>query len=300
MNNKSRFEELEAYVAVVDYHGFGNAGARLGIAKSLISRRVSALERRLGVQLLQRTTRRQSLTEAGREFYQRSVQLLSDLRDAEQSITRGQTSISGRIRLALPLDLGVSQLARPISDFLARYPEVSIDVDLNDRQVDLIEENIDLAIRVGELENSTLIARKLAHVHFAICASPDYLRLHGTPRHPADLVDHEVLVYSNVSAGRQWSYQRDGKPVSARMKYRLSANNGEFLAAIAICGQAIVSGPLALVQNHIDSGALIRILEDFPQPGVGMYAVYPPGRLVAGRVRVFSDALYEHFRERVI
>jgi DNA-binding transcriptional LysR family regulator len=295
-----RFEELEAFVAVVDFKGFGNAGEKLGIVKSMVSRRVSELEQRLGVQLLQRTTRRQSLTDAGREFYQRAQQLLSDLQDAEQSVSRGQTSISGRIRLALPLGFGVSQLASPISDFLARYPEIRIDVDLNDRHVDLIEENIDLAIRVGELESSTLIARRLASVHFAICASPEYLRAHGTPQHPADLADHEVLVYSNVSVGRQWSYMEHGKQVSPRMKYRLTANNGEFLAAVASHDLAIVSGPVALLQNHIDSGELVRILDEYVRPAVGMYAVYPPGRMLAGRVRVFSDALYEHFRERVI
>ena len=296
----NRFEELEAFVAVVDYKGFGNAGDKLGIAKSMVSRRVSELERRLGVQLLQRTTRRQSLTDAGREFYQRATQLICDLQDAEQSVTHGQTSISGRIRLALPLGFGVSQLAKPISDFLARHPDIRIEVDLNDRQLDLVEENIDLAIRVGELKDSSLIARKLANVHFAMCASPGYLHARGTPRHPAELAEHEVLVYNNVSVGRQWSYQRDGKEVRPRMKYRLSANNGEFLAAVASCGQAIVSGPVALLQIYIDSGALVPILTEFERPEVGMYAVYPPGRLIAGRVRMLSDALYEHFRERRI
>jgi DNA-binding transcriptional LysR family regulator len=296
----SRFEELEAFVAVVDFKGFGNAAEKLGIAKSMVSRRVSDLERRLGVQLLQRTTRRQSLTDAGRDFYQRATQLLCDLEDAEQSVVRGQTSISGRIRLALPLGFGVSQLAQPIGDFLARHPQIRIEVDLNDRQLDLIEENIDLAIRVGELQDSNLVARKLADVHFATCASPEYLRVHGTPRHPAELVEHEVLVYSNVSVGRQWSYQSDGKQVSPRMKYRLSANNGEFLAAIASRGQAIVSGPVALLRRYIDSGALVPVLTEFVRPEVGMYAVYPPGRLVAGRVRMLSDALYDHFRERPV
>jgi DNA-binding transcriptional LysR family regulator len=296
----SRFEELEAFVAVVDFKGFGNAAEKLGIAKSMVSRRVSDLERRLGVQLLQRTTRRQSLTDAGRDFYQRATQLLCDLEDAEQSVVRGQTSISGRIRLALPLGFGVSQLAQPIGDFLARHPQIRIEVDLNDRQLDLIEENIDLAIRVGELQDSNLVARKLADVHFATCASPEYLRVHGTPRHPAELVEHEVLVYSNVSVGRQWSYQNDGKQVSPRMKYRLSANNGEFLAAIASRGQAIVSGPVALLRRYIDSGALVPVLTEFVRPEVGMYAVYPPGRLVAGRVRMLSDALYDHFRERPV
>ena len=296
----NRFEELEAYVAVIDYKGFGNAAEKLGIAKSMVSRRVSELERRLGVQLLQRTTRRQSVTDAGHEFYRRANQLISDMRDAEQSVARGQSAISGRIRLALPLGFGVSQLAQPISEFLERHPGIKIEVDLNDRRQDLIEENIDLAIRVGELEDSTLIARKLANVHFAVCASPEYLREHGEPKLPAEVAQHEVLVYSNVAVGRQWFYHRDGKQISPRMSYRLSANNGEFLAAVASFGQALVTGPVAFLQPYIDSGALIPILTEFARPEVGMYAVYPPGRLVAGRVRVLSDALYEHFQGRVI
>lgn len=296
----NRFEELEAFVAVVDFKGFGNAGEKLGMAKSMVSRRVSDLERRLGVQLMQRTTRRQALTEAGHEFYQRATQLLADIMDAEQSVSREQGAVSGRIRLALPLGFGVNQLAKPISDFLAGHPGVRIEVDLNDRTLDLIEENIDLAIRVGVLEDSSLIARKLATVHFAVCASPAYLREHGEPRHPDELVDHEVLVYSNVGAARQWSYLRAGKQVSPRVKYRLSANNGEFLAAVASSGQALVSGPRALLQNYIDSGALRPILLDHPLPEAGMYAVYPPGRLVPRRVRMLSDLLYNYFQNRVI
>ena len=296
----NRFEELEAYVAVVDFQGFGNAADKLGIAKSMVSRRVSDLERRLGVQLLQRTTRRQSLTEAGREFYRRATQLLDDLNEAEQYVADTQCQLSGKIRLALPLGFGVSMLARPIADFISAHPDISIDVDLNDRQVDLIEENIDLAIRVADLDDSTLIARRLASVHFAVCASPDYLEQHGEPRHPADLADHEVLVYSNVAPGVQWSYQAAGKVVKPRIDYHLSANNGEFLAAIACQGKAIVNGPLALLAGHIQRGELLPILQQYQRPAVGMYAVYPPGRLVSRRVRALSDALYEYFRDRDI
>jgi DNA-binding transcriptional LysR family regulator len=240
------------------------------------------------------------LTDAGRDFYQRATQLLCDLQDAEQSVVLGQTANYGSIRLALPLGFGVSQLAQPISDFLLRHPLINIEVDLNDRELDLVAENIDLAIRVGDMKDSSLIARKLASVHFAICASPEYLHSRGAPLHPADLSEHEVVVYSNVSVGRQWYYLRDGKRVSPRMKYRLSANNGEFLAAVASRGQAIVAGPVALLQPYIDNGGLVPILTDFERPAAGMYAVYPPGRLVAGRVRVLSDALYEYFKERPV
>jgi DNA-binding transcriptional LysR family regulator len=296
----NRFEELEAFVAVVDYRGFSNAGEKLGIAKSMVSRRVSELEKRLGVQLLQRTTRRQSLTEAGREFHQRALQILADLSEAEQIVADGQCRVAGKIRLALPLGFGVSQLAEPISQFLADNPEVEFDIDLNDRQIDLIEDNIDLAIRVGDLEDSSLIARKLASVHFAICASPEYLARYGEPRHPAELSTREVLVYSNIAVGRQWYYQQDGKRVSPRMKYRLSANNGEFLVAVARHGQGIVSAPLAYLQDLIERGELVQILTSFSKQVTGMYAVYPPGRLVSQRVRVFSEALYAHFHERSI
>lgn len=296
----NRLEELEAFVAVVDFRGFGSAGEKLGIAKSMVSRRVSELEKRLGVQLLQRTTRRQSLTEAGREFHQRALQILADLNEAEQVVADTQCWISGKIRLALPLGLGTSQLAEPISQFMEDNPEIEIEIDLNDRQIDLIDENIDLAIRVGDLEDSSLIARKLASVHFATCASPAYLARYGEPQHPAELSTHEVLVYSNVAVGRQWFYQQDGKRVSPRMKYRLSANNGEFLAAVAKRGQGIVSGPLALLQDLIECGELVQILSGFSKQVTGMYAVYPPGRLVSQRVRVFSDALYAHFRDRSI
>jgi len=293
----NRLEEIEAYVAVVDFQGFGKAAEKLGIAKSKVSRRVSELERRLGVQLLQRTTRRQKVTEAGHEFYQRATQVLADLNEVEQFISDAQCDVSGRIRLALPLGIGVSQLSLPIAVFLEQHPGIRIDIDLNDRRVDLIEENIDLAIRIGDLEDSSLIARRLASVNFAICASPAYLQRYGVPRHPAELADHEVLVYSNLPAGRQWSYIEKGKVVNPRLKYRLSANNGEFLAAVAAHGNAIVNGPLAYLQPYMDSGELQPILQAYTHPGVGMYAVYPPGRLVSRRVKVFSDALYEHFRD---
>ena len=296
----NRLEELEAFVAVVDYRGFSNAGEKLGVAKSMLSRRVSELEKRLGVQLLQRTTRRQSLTGAGREFHQRALQILADLNEAEQVVADTQCRIAGKIRLALPLGFGVSQLAEPISRFMADNPEIEFEIDLNDRQIDLIEENIDLAIRVGDLEDSSLIARKLASVHFAICASPEYLARFGEPQHPAELSTREVLVYSNIAVGRQWYYQQDGKRVSPRMKYRLSANNGEFLVAVARRGQGIVSAPLAYLQDLIERGELVQILTRFSKQVTGMYAVYPPGRLVSQRVRVFSDALYAHFLERRI
>jgi len=294
----NKLEQLECFVAVVDGRGFGKAGDKLGMAKSMVSRRVSELEKRLGVQLLQRTTRRQSLTEAGAQFYQRAQQLLADLDEAEQFVADAQCRVSGKIKLAAPLGLGVDLLAEPISLFMAEHDQVKIDINLNDRQVDLIEENIDLAIRIGDMEDSSLIARKLASVHFVVCASPGYLAAHGEPRHPSELSDHQVMVYSNIAVGRQWYFEQQGQRVTPRMNYRLSANNGDFLARAASLDMAIVGGPVAFLQGYIERGELVPILTGFPRPQTGMYALYPPGRLVSKRVKLLSDFLHEYFSRR--
>ena len=293
----NRLDELEAFVSVVDAQSFTAAGDRLGIARSMLSRRVSELEKRLGVQLLQRTTRRLALTDSGRQFYLRTVQNLADLDEAEQFVSDEQCKLSGKIRLGAPLGFSIEQLAQPISEFMGLHPAIEIDIDMNDRQINLIEENIDLAIRIGDLAVSNLIARRLATVNMAICASPAYLGKYGEPKHPAELSDHQVTVYSNETVGRQWFYEQDGKRVSPRMNYRLSANSGEFLARAACEGIAITTGPLFYLQKYIDEGDLIPVLRNFPQPGIGMFAVYPPGRLVSRRVKKLSDFLRDYFRD---
>ena len=293
----NKFEELEAFVAVVDRQGFSRAADKLGVAKAILSRRVSDLEKRLGVQLMQRTTRRQSLTDAGHHFYQRAVNLLSDLDEAEQVVSETQTSLSGRIKLSAPLGIGIGLLSKPIAEFMQIYSKVEIIVDLNDRQIDLVAEGFDMAIRVGHLQDSNLIARKLTNVGFAVCASQDYLDKYGEPRHPSELSDHQVMAYSNVQVGQQWSFFEENKRITPRVKYRLSANNGELLAKVASLGLAIVAGPLFYLQEYIDRGELVPILTGFSKPEAGMYAVYPPGRLVSRRVKMLSDYLFEHFRE---
>ena len=296
----NKFEELESFVAVVDHQSFSAAADKLGVAKSMLSRRVSDLEKRLGVQLMQRTTRTLSLTDTGRHFYQRTVSLLADLNDSEQMVSDAQCSLSGKIKLAAPLGIGVGELSRPIADFMLQHPEIEIAVELNDRQIDLISEGFDLAVRIGQLQDSSLIARKLADVHFATCASPEYIDRHGMPQHPSELSEHQVMVYSNIQVGQQWFYLENGKRVTPRVKYRLSANNGELLAKIASHGLAITSGPLFYLKGYIERGELIQILTDYPVPQSGMYAVYPPGRIVSRRVKMLSDFLHEYFRDKII
>ena len=296
----NKFEELEAFVAVVDQHSFSHAAEKLGVAKSILSRRVSDMEKRLGVQLMQRTTRKLSLTDSGRHFYQRAVNLLSDLNEAEQVVSEAQSSISGRIKLAGPLGIGIGQLSNPIAEFMALHTDVEISVELNDRHVDLVAEGFDLAVRVGHLQDSNLIARKLAKVRFAVCASPEYLDKYGEPQHPSELSDHQVMVYSNIQVGQQWFFYEDNKKVTPRVKYRLSSNNGELLAKVASHGLAITTGPLFYLQDYIERGELVPILTAYPNPEAGMYAVYPPGRLVSRRVKMLSDYMHEYFRDTSI
>ncbi|NNE64755.1 MAG: LysR family transcriptional regulator [Gammaproteobacteria bacterium] len=296
----NKFEELEAFVEVVDRHSFSDAAEKLGVSKSILSRRVSDLEKRLGVQLMRRTTRRQSLTDAGRHFYERAIHLLSDLKDAEQMVSDAQAMLSGKIKLAAPLGIGIGQLSEPIAEFMQIHTDVEVSVELDDRNVDLVGEGFDLAVRVGQLQDSNLIARKLAEVNFATCASSDYLAIHGEPKHPSELSEHQVMHYSNVQVGDQWFYFQSGKRITPRMNYRLSANNGEFLARTASCGLGICALPLFYLQEYIDRGELIPILKDYPRDAAGMYAVYPPGRLVSRRVKMLSDYLFAYFRNRVI
>ncbi len=296
----NKFEELEAFVAVVDQRSFSAASDRSGVAKSVLSRRVSELEKRLGVQLMQRTTRKLSLTDTGHYFYQRAIGLLSDLRDAEQMVSDAQCELSGRIKLAAPLGLGIGHLAKPVASFMAEHGNLEIVLELNDRQIDLVEEGFDIAIRIADLQDSSLIARKLSEINMVICASPAYLRKRGEPLHPTELTEHEVLVYSNITPGRQWSFDYHGERFSPRVKFRISANNGELLAKIAANGLGITAGPLFYMQSYIDRGELVPVLVECSRPSVGMYAVYPPGKLISRRVKMFSDYLADYFRNRNI
>jgi DNA-binding transcriptional LysR family regulator len=211
-------------------------------------------------------------------------------------VSDDQCGLIGKIKLTAPLGLGVGHLSVPLSAFMQLHPGIEIDLDLNDRQIDLIDEGFDMAIRVGDLPDSSLIARKLSATGFAVCASPAYLESRGVPKHPAELTNHEILAYSNVSVSHQWGFDDDGKRVLPRVKPRMSANNGEVLANLAREGLGIVSGPLFYLQSYIDSGELIAILSDFPRPDTGIYVVYPPGRLVSRRVKMLSDYMLAFFQ----
>jgi DNA-binding transcriptional LysR family regulator len=258
----------------------------------MVSRRVSQLEQRLGARLLHRTTRRLSLTDAGRNFYQRAVQILADLDDAEQGVASENAELRGTLKLAAPLSFGLVHLSSALTEFLDRHPAIEVNLDLNDRNINLVEEGFDIAIRIGELPDSTLVARRLGTSRMVTCASRVYLERYGEPLHPDDLQRHVGLQYSNISYRQHWQFvTRDGEVVQAQPQIRIRANNGEVLACAAAAGMGITSGPTFILGPYLQEGKLQRILTEYRRPSAGIFAVTPPGRLLPQRVQRFIEFL---------
>lgn len=294
-----RFGDLEAFVAVVETGGFSPAAERLGVAKSAVSRRIVGLESRLGARLLNRTTRRISLTEAGRALYERAGRILADLEEAEQAVGHEQGQLRGRLKVAAPLSFGLLHMRPAINGLLMNHPDLQIELDVNDRQVDLVEEGFDLAVRIGRLADSSLVARRLTTIRSVAVASPDYLARHGRPEHPDELANHPGLRYTNVRRRDAWTFlDARGHTIRPNVPERLRANNGEVLAAAAEAGLGIAIQPTFTVYRAIEQGRLFPILTDWRLPDVGLHLVYPPGRFLSRRTRVFSDALAQRFGDR--
>jgi DNA-binding transcriptional LysR family regulator len=292
----ARLEEMETFVRVVETGSISGTAERLGITKSAISRRLADLEERLGVQLLRRTTRKLNLTDTGRSYYDRCQRILADVEEAEHAVSEEHSELRGRLRVAVPLSFGLLHLAPAIDDFLRLHPDVQFDLDFNDRQVDLLTEGFDLALRIADLADSSLIARRLAPIHMVVCASPDYLKSNGTPVMPDELVQHACMTYSNAADPETWCYRSaQGKQGSVRVRSCLQANNGEFMCQAAIAGHGIVLQPTFIVWKYIKQDRLIPILSDYEWPGVNAYAVYPQTRHLSRRVRAFIDFLAERF-----
>ncbi len=294
-----RLESLESFVAVVESGQFSAAAERLGIGKSVISRRVSELEEYLGVLLIQRTTRRLALTDAGRTFYPRAVQLLEDLAEAEQSVSDAQHALNGRIRLAAPLSFGLMHLAPALNSFMTRHPGVLLDMDFNDSQVDLIQEGVDLALRIGYLEDSTMVALPLAPIRTVLCASPGYLARYGTPQTPEELMSHQCLCYTNLPEPQKWRLiDSEGGSHSVRVENRMQANNGQIILEAAAAGHGICLSPTFIAYQTILEGRLVPILTDYRIPEATAYAIYPNRRFIPQRVRVLAEYFRELFGER--
>jgi DNA-binding transcriptional LysR family regulator len=289
------YEEMQHFVRIVEAGSISAAADQLGVAKSGVSRRLAELENRLGVRLLNRTTRRSSLTEAGRSYYEGAVKLLSDLAELDAQVTGCETALAGRLRLAAPLSFGLAHLAPALEEFMRTHPEILVDIDFSDRQIDLVAQGVDLAIRIAELRDSSLKARRLCPIRLVLCASPRYLERHGTPSSAEQLSAHQVLLYDIGGGSALRLGDGRGGEVILPMRPRLVANNGDFLRDIAIAGHGIVLLPTFISWQALAMGDLVPLLpECWPAP-LNAHAVWPQSRFLPARARRFIDFLAERF-----
>ncbi len=287
-------EDLQSFIEVVESGGFNRAAKRLAISKSIISRRIARLEKDLGVRLLARTTRGISPTEAGLEFKLRGERILADLAEAEDTIAQQGSAVVGRLRLSVPLTFGVRHVAPVLSELACRHPKLELDVSYSDKIVDLIGDRLDAAIRIGNLPDTSLIARRIAPVRAALVASSAYIARRGRPEKPSDLTEHECLIYTGQT-NPFWQFKSGKRQVSVRPSGRLRSDNSEVLLQWAIAGLGITYLPSFLVADAIEDGSLVPILPALQAPEFGIYVVRPPGAHVPGKLRALIDALVARF-----
>lgn len=288
---------MTVFVAVVEAESFTGAAEKLNLSRTMVSKHVMDLEAHLNARLINRTTRRQSLTGTGRVYFERARRILGEVAEADAEAGRHALTPRGRLRINAPIAFGTLHVAPRLRAYLDRYPEVEIDLTLNDRIVDLVDEGYDLAIRIGDLADSSLIARRIAGVRAVTCAAPEYLARRGVPAHPSELEGHACLAYSYASAPDRWTFRRDGDgdPVMVRVRPRIVSNNGDALAAAAIAGLGVIVQPDFIVEAALRDGRLREILPEYRAAELGIHAVYPSHRLVSARVRTFIDHLVACF-----
>jgi DNA-binding transcriptional LysR family regulator len=283
---------METFVKVAELGSFSQAADRLGLSRSVVSKYVSTLEDHLGARLVNRTTRRLSLTEVGEAYLPRCQSILGDLEEAERAVGALHGTPSGTLRVNAPMSFGFLHLAPAIPALLAAHADLSVDMTLNDRFVDLLAEGFDVAVRIGTLPDSSLIAARLAPLRLVVCASPDYLSRRGEPRHPRDLDDHEVLVYTLQRQGEFYPLQhRDGTRMDVVTRGRFRANNGDAIRAATVGGAGISISPTFLCGDDLRAGRLVRVLPEWSGLEMGVNAVYPHNRHLSAKVRVFVDHL---------
>ncbi|TJZ76310.1 LysR family transcriptional regulator [Chitiniphilus eburneus] len=281
---------MAIFVRVVESGSFVRAAERLQISTTAASRLVADLENHLGARLLNRTTRKLSLTEAGQDYHARCVQILADVAEAEGALSHETRRPQGTLRISAPVSLGILHLAPLLSRYRQRYPDVMLHLELADRTVDLVEEGFDLALRIAPRLGENLVARRLCRIRVPISASPDYLARHGMPITPQALADHNCLLYSYAAGGDDWPFGDDGAQ-KVRVKGNLRANNGDVLCAAARAGEGIIRQPTFLIGEDLRHGRLVRLLQDYGEPELFAWAVYPSRRHVAAKVRSMIDFL---------
>jgi DNA-binding transcriptional LysR family regulator len=291
-----RLTGLEVFAKIAGAGSLSGAARALGLSQTMVTKHLAALEARLGTRLFHRTTRRLAITDAGRRYLEFAERVLGDFEAAEAAVTADRVEPRGLLRLNVPLAFGVRQIAPRLAAFAARYPGVTVELGLNDRLVDLVDEGWDLAIRIGALRDSSLVARRLAACRMVVCAAPSYLAAHGTPRTTADLAQHNCLGYTLAESGA--SRWRMGGPaeINVPISGNLHANNGDALLAAALAGQGIIYQPSFIVADDLRAGRLRVLTLELPSSDrLAVYAVYLPDRTPSAKVRAFIDFLAPQF-----
>jgi DNA-binding transcriptional LysR family regulator len=292
-----RLDSMRIFVRVAELGSFSAVARQMEVARSVVTRQVAALEAQLGVKLIVRSTRSLALTSAGEAYLARCREILDLVDAAEDGLAEEGAIARGHLRISVPLSFGLRHLVPLMLDFERTYPEISLDLDFTDRPVNLIEEAIDLAIRItGNLDPHN-VARRIGSSRLMVLASPDYLKRHGEPSHPLDLADHECLMYL-PSQGGGWTFMIDGRPTVFPVRGRLRANNGDGLVEAAARGLGITCQPSFIAASAIEAGRLRVILDDYPMPELGIYAVFPSNRFIPHRVRLLVDYLIERIGSR--
>lgn len=290
--------DIAVFVAVVDAGSFTRAAERLNLSRPVVSKYVSRLEDHLGVRLLNRTTRRLSLTEAGRIFHARSRRGLDDIAEAQAEISRLQEHPRGVLRINVPMSFGIQHIAPLLPAFMQQYPDVRVEMDLNDRKLDVIDEGFDVSVRIGDLPDSSLIARRLAPCRHVIVAAPAYVEARGMPRKPEELRTHDIISYSLQQSAQNWHFLNPaGQAVQVPADGRLQVNNSLALREALLGGLGIARTPTFLVGDDLRQGRLTRLLADHQSPEVSVFVVYPQRRHLSPKVRAFADFLADRIQD---
>lgn len=290
-----RLTAMEIFANVVEFEGFSAAARRLGISRASVSKQVIQLEESLGARLLNRTTRRVSVTEVGEAYYERCKRVLAEVEEADLLVEQLHSEPRGTLKVSAPMSFGVAHVGPAVSDFLGAYRDLSISLSLNDRFTDLIEEGFDVAIRISQAADTSLIARRLGPIRCVMTATPEYLERKGTPAKPRDLGDHDCLSYIYLASGLEWPIFGPNGATSVKVSGPLKANNGEVLVQAARHGLGIAFVPHFLVRDEIDKGSLVPVLENYRLPELSVFAVSPPNRFPARKVQAFISYLAERF-----
>ena len=292
---------MQAFIEVVDSEGFSAAARKMGKSKALMSKYVRELEDELGILLLNRTTRQFSLTEAGEIYYHSANDIINRVTILQDTVRETGKGLKGRLRVSAPRSLTDLEIGLPIVEFSAEYPEIVLDVNLDDRMVDMVEDGFDVAIRISKLTDSSLIARKLAGFRHVVVATPEFLETHGTPSDPKLLNDYPCIVDTNLKSRNNWVFlDQDGKEINVQVSGAIEVNSPEVSRRATLAGLGITYAPEFSVVNELDSGRLVSILEDSIPTGGGIFAVYPHRRHVPAKVRVFVDFMAKWFKQNRI